>query len=1085
MKNIAVILFLLFVTDLNSQKLGSPNVIEFKSPIAAQVEKSGLIPNNLQSGQINPSIPIYEIKTSEISIPINLKYSNTGLKIGETPTWVGLGWNLFVGGIITQVVKGVPDNSDQGLIHPAANIALTKYLNNQMTPFEKQLYEYDVSLLQRDSERDIFNFNFLGQSGSFYFDASATIKQFEGSDLLISYSQQTGFFTIIDNSGFKFEFNTKEITSFSQDDVTSNTPIIVNGNTWYLTSITTPRNEVILFEYEEAGNFNEISYPYSLSFGADVSIPNQYGTTNCIYNNNFNDINIAQVFSTASEKHLKKITTGNSKILFNTVSIREDLTYSGTGNKGKALDEIVIQTLDNIVINKTKFTYSHFLDATYQPKNRLKLTKLNMYGSNENPFLEYKFSYQNEESSFPPLGGISKDFDHWGYYNGAGNQTTIPSFNGALVNGIAGVFAGADKNANSTFSGYGLLREIEYPTGGKVRFEYEPNIVNLGTNPVLPLFINTTTPSSYVVGGNRIKKVTYFDNSANEAFRQIFEYSVQNQLKYTPNYLSPKERIKEDQLGAWTSCGTFWIVSDRPVNSMPGFHIEYDQVVEKKDMNAESGISKNYFKKTDDYGSSSYPFPTIINTSWRSGISDKIEVYKNNESNNTELVKSTTFSYLGQYSTPPSIDGSSAKIVLDKISDFNVSSTSESRYIYVPYTYFGENFKKSGFTELSHTSTGDIINSVSYEYSNPSHNQVTKEILHNSKGEIKSTTYKYPHDFPAIVPYNEMINRHIISPVVEQTEVNVTLNNKELSKIKTNYQLWQSNAFIEPVSIQKSVLGNPLVTEVTINEYDNKGNILQVTGKDEIVTSYIWGYGQQYSVAKVVGKSYSNVLSLSGINLSVINNPADENMMRAELNKLRLITDAFSTTYTYKHLVGISSETDPRGRTIYYEYDKLNRLALVKDHESKILKKICYNYAGQPEDCLSPCTNTTAEWQNTTTALRCQLNAGQNTGYQEQEQKDMNPCSPTYNQLRWIQTVYNTTACPLPAACNSGNCSGNDKKCINGVCETGIWVVISATRETKTSPWTCVWAYCFSDGSTSTYTQTTTSSTMCSLGCYQ
>lgn len=57
----------------------------------------------------------------------------------------------------------------------------------------------------------------------------------------------------------------------------------------------------------------------------------------------------------------------------------------------------------------------------------------------------------------------------------------------------------------------------------------------------------------------------------------------------------------------------------------------------------------------------------------------------------------------------------------------------------------------------------------------------------------------------------------------------------------------------------------------------------------------------------------------------------------------------------------------------------------------------------------------TADWQNTGTAIRCKKNgANQNTGQQEQEQKDMNPCSTTFNQIQWVVTGTNTTACPLP-----------------------------------------------------------------------
>jgi hypothetical protein len=70
------------------------------------------------------------------------------------------------------------------------------------------------------------------------------------------------------------------------------------------------------------------------------------------------------------------------------------------------------------------------------------------------------------------------------------------------------------------------------------------------------------------------------------------------------------------------------------------------------------------------------------------------------------------------------------------------------------------------------------------------------------------------------------------------------------------------------------------------------------------------------------------------------------------IDELRLYPDnALMSTYTYNPLIGLTSQCDANNRISYYEYDALNRLVLVRDQDKNILKKICYNYAGQPEAC--------------------------------------------------------------------------------------------------------------------------------------
>ncbi len=141
----------------------------------------------------------------------------------------------------------------------------------------------------------------------------------------------------------------------------------------------------------------------------------------------------------------------------------------------------------------------------------------------------------------------------------------------------------------------------------------------------------------------------------------------------------------------------------------------------------------------------------------------------------------------------------------------------------------------------------------------------------------------------------------------------------------------------------------------------------------------------------------------------------DDLNMRVYLNSLRAIPNSFVTTYTYKPLIGISSETDPNGRTKYYEYDNFNRLSIIRDHDNNILKKICYNYAGQVEDCntTNPCPpNSPPNWQNTTLPPTCEQLVCGFTGNQLQQQMDMNTCSPTSGTTRVI-AIPNQSACPV------------------------------------------------------------------------
>lgn len=62
------------------------------------------------------------------------------------------------------------------------------------------------------------------------------------------------------------------------------------------------------------------------------------------------------------------------------------------------------------------------------------------------------------------------------------------------------------------------------------------------------------------------------------------------------------------------------------------------------------------------------------------------------------------------------------------------------------------------------------------------------------------------------------------------------------------------------------------------------------------------------------------------------------------LDELRLYPEgARMKSFTYQPLVGKTSETDERNKTIYYEYDQRRRLSVVRDHNRNIIKKMVYH----------------------------------------------------------------------------------------------------------------------------------------------
>jgi len=110
MKKIIVILIytLFHFTFSNAQN----PVASGSSPSAGSTAlgEYGITPVNLHTGAAQINVPLFNLKSANLSNPVSLSYHASGTKVSEISSWVGLGWSLNAGGVITREVNGLPDD---------------------------------------------------------------------------------------------------------------------------------------------------------------------------------------------------------------------------------------------------------------------------------------------------------------------------------------------------------------------------------------------------------------------------------------------------------------------------------------------------------------------------------------------------------------------------------------------------------------------------------------------------------------------------------------------------------------------------------------------------------------------------------------------------------------------------------------------------------------------------------------------------------------------------------------------------------------------------------------------------------------
>ncbi|WP_018463961.1 RHS repeat domain-containing protein [Segatella paludivivens] len=480
-------------TDNNTRTTLDDNIIP-PSPQAQEMIRYGEIPASLYTGTPNISIPIYTIKTSDISIPITLNYDASGVKVDQEAGTVGLGWALHTGGVVTHTIMGSDDlygnyyfnegsdnMKDLTLAYNVQNVTVCAPIRsmpiecvNGMDNLEflRRISDYTDNQGASDFAPDVFNYSFGPYSGQFIFTHNREIVKDKEDNVKIApiwIDKNPG--RIISSWVFTTPDGTKYYFDQQEEAVNEALPP-QNGrryiSSFYLTKIITRNNTSLEFKYNTS-----------------------LGNTRLIYSRNENDRLEGGQISVSSMTYpnicLQSITYPGGEVYFSYDELRTDysapkLNYIHVWNdNGQQLNwnfdysYFVSNTFGNDSPNINYLRNS--LGATYYNDNwntqRLRLDGAHQISSSDT--LSYVFGYNEEH--LPTK--LSTSQDHWGYFNNAKNVGLIPLVlqNVSFTSQPNMKYFGrqADRAPNSDYNQAFLLNRIKYPTGGYEKLVYEAN----------------------------------------------------------------------------------------------------------------------------------------------------------------------------------------------------------------------------------------------------------------------------------------------------------------------------------------------------------------------------------------------------------------------------------------------------------------------------------------------------------------------------------------------------------------------------------------------------------------------------------
>ncbi|MDO3696024.1 hypothetical protein QVZ41_14320 [Wenyingzhuangia sp. chi5] len=804
--------------------------------------------------------------------------------------------------------------------------------------------------------------------------------------------------------------------------------------------------DIINFSYKEKTKNTIITYndkveyysdPYQCSYGLLIYGSNEYPlNTYTDYNQVMNSYPFYQISSPKYVKYFWNKT--ELHVPYMTSQGLVDKTYSTNEGKSKSISDVYGLSLKEITFRGGKISFEGADELNNikiydddNPKNEIK--SFYFFQSTQKTFVNNNYTkgtryldslhINNQSETYQKyilrynskfdFGSHLKGHDVWGYVNhktrkvnqsvsdelSLTKKTIIeekiydPSeeWNCLSYSSNVEIPIGGDDNwaekSDENYMKNGILRQIIYPTGGSVDFDFEANQFKESFSSTMGNGYLQKLPQ--ISGGLRIRAINYLDENSNFLNQKYYRYGdleegtgiLMSHPKLTDNIDSyhfdtesySQEIIYLKNSGGSTTCynvpclnqiGSEKKTTYQPSSSLNycypnGSPIYYTKITEyENDLGQRTGKKVYTYFDPEEFLVGSFsnrrnrtviPETNIpyIKTDWMMGAQKSIETYKYSSESGFKIQNKKSFEY-SKYINSNII---TAYAFYKKI--YNVVSGDSDVSQRDIYQYYSEAIISGKYsielgklllkkeTEELYETEGKTTTITDYIYGKLPYLNPTITKTTNTKGETIEIQQKYAYDFNNTIS-NSMKNNNIISMLFEEIKTNTT-KNIELSRKKINYDfINEGYGFYAPKTIQSSVKGGNLKTDLTFNKYDQYGNILEVIGKDQIPTSYLWGYNDLYPVAKIQNINYNSISSNFTSN-NQIKNPSSQWSLLSVLDGLRAnLSSHFITTFTYKRQVGVTSISDPKELFMFYEYDPIGRLINIKDEYQNV--KSHYEY---------------------------------------------------------------------------------------------------------------------------------------------